>query len=459
MFQTDDIDVTIAGAGLVGPLAALVLSRRGQRVRLLEGRPDPRLAGAATGRSINLTLSSRAWRTLASVGLEDVVHAIAIPLRGRRIHLEDGRERYQPYGNANEAIYSVMRGRLHTALLDAVSKDPKLTIQFGQRCVGIDVGRGIAHVEDQTTGATWTVERGPILMADGASSSIHASRGEEQPEIRRELMGVGYKELRVPTRADGRWPLDPHAVHLWPRGDYFFAAFPNLDRSFTCSLFLPHAGPVSFETLRTAADVRALFADAAPDLAALVPNLTEDYFARSASNLYTVQCSQWAFGDRVLLLGDAAHAVVPFLGQGLNASCEDCAILDRCLDEHGGEWGAAFRAFERGRKDDCDALAELALRHFHEISASVRGADFLVRKRLEQKLHELAPDAFVPFYTGVSFTDLPYRTIAARTADNDALLDALLQIPDIERRWDEPAVRERVEAMLGRTAPRAAIHA
>ena len=432
----------------MGPLAALVLSRRGLRVRLLEGRPDPRLAGAATGRSINLTLSARAWRTLAAVGLEDVVRAIAIPLRGRRIHLEDGRERYQPYGSADEAIYSVMRGRLHTALLDAVSKDPNLTIQFEQRCVGIDVARGVAHVEDQRTGAMWDVEDEPILLADGASSSIHMPRGEQRPAIRRELMPVGYKELRIPSRADGRWPLDPHSLHLWPRGDYFFAAFPNLDRSFTCSLFLPHTGPVSFETLQAPADVRAWFASAAPDLAALVPNLVEDYFARTPSKLFTVQCEQWAFGDRLLLLGDAAHAVVPFLGQGLNASCEDCGILDRCLDDNSNAWGPAFRAFEQRRKDDCDALADLAIRHFQEISANVRGPDFLVRKRLEQRLYELAPQAFVPFYTGVSFTDMSYRKIATRTAANDAVVDALLAIPDIEQRWDEPGVRAHIDSLL-----------
>ncbi|MFT3695655.1 MAG: NAD(P)/FAD-dependent oxidoreductase [Kofleriaceae bacterium] len=430
------VDVTISGAGLVGPLVALVLSKRGKRVRLIEGRPDPRLVGSATGRSINLTLSTRAWRTLAAVGLEEVVRAIAIPLQGRRIHLEQG-ERFQPYGASGEAIYSVMRGRLHTALLDAVSKDPNLTIQFGQRCVEIDTERGIAHIEDQQSGARWKIEDAPILVADGAASTL---------VTRREPMSIGYKEVRIPVQPDGRWPFDPHSLHLWPRGDYFFAAFPNLDRSFTCSLFLPHAGPVSFETLKTPADVRALFSEVAPDLAAVA--MLDDYAARAPSKLYTVQCAQWAFGDRVLLLGDAAHAIVPFLGQGLNASCEDVAILDQCLDECGGEWGPSFAAFERRRKDDICALADLAVRHFHEISASVRGPEWVMRKRLEQKLYELSPTTFVPFYTGVSFTNMPYRSVAARAVANDAVLDALLKIPDVEQRWDEPGVRDRVHSLL-----------
>lgn len=432
------VDVTISGAGLVGPLAALYLSRRGKRVRLIEGRPDPRLVGAATGRSINLTLSTRAWRTLAAVGLEDVVRAIAIPLRGRRIHLEDG-ERYQPYGASGEAIYSVMRGRLHTALLDAVSKDPNLTILFGQRCVEIDPDRGIAHVEDQQSGARWQITDTPILVADGAASTLVTQR---------DPMSIGYKEVRIPVRPDGSWPLDPYSLHLWPRGDYFFAAFPNLDRSFTCSLFLPHAGPVSFETLQTPGDVRALFAQTAPDLADVA--MLDDFAARGPAKLHTVKCTRWAFDDRVLLLGDAAHAIVPFLGQGLNASCEDVAILDRCLDDHAGAWGPAFAAFEQRRKDDICALAELAVRHFQEISESVRGPEWVARKRIEQKLRELAPDTFVPFYTGVSFTDMPYRSVAARAVANDAVLDALLAIPDVEQRWDEPGVRGRIQTLLSK---------
>ncbi|HET9625188.1 MAG TPA: NAD(P)/FAD-dependent oxidoreductase [Kofleriaceae bacterium] len=451
------MQLNVVGAGLVGPLLSLFLARRGYTVRVLEGRADPRLQRENGGRSINLTLATRGWKALSALGLAERVRPLTVPLYGRRIHHEDGTTSFQPYGQRGEEISSIRRADLNAVVLDAAESAAGVNIAFGQRCRRIDLEHNELELEDAA--GVRTIERAqPVLACDGAFSIAHTTvrtpAGQQVFDVSRELASIGYKELRIPF-AVGR--LEHNAIHLWPRGGHVLIGFPNVDGSVSGSLFLPHSGPFpSFETLQTPDDVRRLFERDFADVLPLMPDLYDDFFTNPIGKLYTVRVSPWRVDGRLLLIGDSAHAMVPFLGQGLNCGFEDCVTLAACFDRHPrGDWRAIFGEFEQRRKADCDAVTELALRHYRELSEWVNDPEFLRRKAIEQRLYNDYAGRLIPLYSLISFTDMPYRTVHEHARRMDAVVDDLAGIDQLEARWDTAQVRAIIDGLL-KTLPTAA---
>ncbi len=415
---------TVIGAGLAGSLMAILLGRAGHRVQIYERRPDPRLAGAEGGRSINLAISTRGLHALDQVGLKDAVLASAVPMRGRMIHSATGHLTYQPYGEAGQAINSVSRSGLNQLLLEAAERETGQGIHFGHRLGGLDFDRGSLSFTGPD-GNPREVQADAIVGADGAFSAV---RGQMQVRDRfsyaQSYLEHGYKELYIPPGPDGSFQMEPHALHIWPRGGYMMIALPNQDGSFTCTLFWAFDGPNSFARIQNEGDLLRFFPATYPDAAPLMPTLAQDFFANPTGSLVTIRCSPWHVGGRAVLLGDAAHALVPFYGQGANAAFEDCAVLDRCLRDAGRDRAKAFAAFERARKVHAEAIADLALANFVEMRDHVASPLFLFKKKVEKLLHRLAPNGFLPLYTMVSFTTIPYADAVNRAARQDRWLKA-----------------------------------
>ncbi len=420
-------DVIVIGGGLVGSLLSICLARRGCAVRIYDRKPDPRVGEQRSGRSINLTLCERGLAALARVGAHDAVQAVVIPAYGRQIHAEDGRVVYQPYGNRGEALYSITRNELNRVLLEIAEKEHGVDIRFGIKCAGLDHQAPSVVLEDQDTGARWTAGASWIFGSDGAFSAVRLHlQKTDRFDFSQSYLDQGYKELTLPPAESAAWGLDRHALHIWPRGRYMLIGFANFDGSATLALHLPFEGEVSFASIRSEADLLALFARSFPDTLGRIPNLAGDFFGRPVSSMVTIRCNPWMRG-RVALIGDAAHAVVPSYGQGANCGFEDCAVLDACLDRHDGEWEPAVAAFERERKPNADAIADLSLQHFAEIRDRVGDRRFLLRKAVERRLEHLYPDRCRPLYSLVSFTTLTYVEALRRARFQDALVERILE--------------------------------
>jgi kynurenine 3-monooxygenase len=415
-------DFTVIGAGLAGSLMAIFLGRAGHRVQVFERRLDPRSAGAEGGRSINLAISTRGLHALEQVGLKDQVLANAVPMRGRMIHSPTGELTFQPYGTEGQAINSVSRAGLNLMLLEAAERQAHLSLGFDHRLGSIDFDGGTLEFTSRS-GAITTAPAGAIIGADGAFSAV---RGQLQIRDRfsysQSYLAHGYKELYIPPGPGGSFQMEPTALHIWPRGGYMMIALPNQDGSFTCTLFWAFEGANSFAAVRTDDDLRRFFEGTYPDAVPLMPTLAHDFFSNPTSSLVTVRCAPWHLGDKAVLLGDAAHAVVPFYGQGANAAFEDCVVLDECLRAWSTDRTRAFATFEERRKVHADAIADLALANFVEMRDHVASSRFLFKKKIEKTLHRLMPRTFVPLYTMVSFSRIPYADAVARAARQDRAL-------------------------------------
>jgi len=408
--------VLVAGAGLGGALMAIYLARAGYRVEIFERRGDPRRADAGRGRSINLAISTRGLAALRGVGLEERILEMAVPMRGRLIHSVDQETTFQPYGTeANHAINSVSRLGLNIALIDEAEREAGVTLHFESRCVDADLDAPALEVEDERTGERRRIEGDHVVGADGAFSAVRSRMQRlDRFDYSQSYLQHGYRELTIPAAPDGGFQLLHDALHIWPRGGHMMIALPNADGSFTCTLFWPFSGPHSFESLRTEQDVRTCFETLFPDAVPLMPTVAEDYLESPTGSLVTVRCRPWHYRDRVVLVGDACHAVVPFYGQGANAAFEDCLVLDECLRQRAFDWGAALEDYTRRRKDDVDVLADLAIANFVEMRDHVASRVFLMKKRSEKALHRLFPRAFVPLYSMVTFSRVPYGDAVAR---------------------------------------------
>lgn len=438
----------VVGAGLVGSLWAVFLARRGYQVKVFERRPDMRAKGYAGGRSINLAMSERGWRAVTQAGIRNKIEPVAIPMPGRMMHAVSGELTYQPYGKTGQAIYSVSRGGLNLELLRIAGEMPNVEFFFEHRCVEADLERPNIRFEGPD-GAQIEIEAPLIFATDGAFSALrYTLQKTDRFNYTQKYLEHGYKELNIPPDASGRHRLDPNALHIWPRGNFMLIALPNADGSFTCTLFLPFEGEVSFERLQSDAEIRAFFDRYFPDVPPLSPDLLDDFRRNPTSSLVTVYCSPWQWQGRILLLGDAAHAIVPFYGQGMNAGFEDCTILDAMYDEFGGDWSRIIPEFARRREPAGAAIAELALRNFIEMRDLVADPMFLLRKKIAAHLHEKFP-AFQPVYTLVSFTNTPYHEALAEDDKQNAMFAEILALDDIERRWQGP----EVEAILRKWYP------
>ncbi|MEU4580078.1 NAD(P)/FAD-dependent oxidoreductase [Nonomuraea sp. ATR24] len=399
----------IVGTGLAGPLLAILLARGGHRVDLVERRPDPRSAAHDGGRSINLGMSARAIAALREVGLWQEARRLSVPMRGRMVHA-GGRPAFYPYGgDPSQILHSIRRDTLVRLLVEHAEKQPGVRLRFETRCVSVDRDAAAVTLEDGTT-----LRAGFVVGADGASSLVRTAMQRGLPAgFSREYLEWGYKEVTIRATPGGEPAVPLEALHIWPGERGLGVAHPNLDNSLTCTLFLPREEPPD--------PVSAAF----PHLATLVPDLDEQASAAPMSHLTTVRTAPWRHRDTTVLVGDAAHAVYPFYGQGMNASFEDCLVLDRMLARHPGDREAAFAAYERARKPHTDVLAELSERNFLELRDGMRSPLALARKRLDLLLHKTFPGTWVPLYTLVSHTTVPYGEALRRARRQDRLAAAL----------------------------------
>ena len=425
----DTPEITLVGAGLAGSLLAIFLARRGHRVKLLERRFDPRKGGASAGRSINLALANRGMAALEEVGVMESVRSELIPMAGRMLHDEEGRLKLIPYGNKpHEVIHSVSRAGLNALLLDAAEATGRVSIRFGATVSGVDFAnrqvRFTAGHSPQPQAAPYDV----LIGTDGSASAVRAAILERTGgRLDEEPLGHGYKELSIPpaSRSGGGFRMEKGALHIWPRGEYMLIALPNVDGSFTVTLFLPNQGEESFEALTTPEAVRALFERRFADAIPLMPGLGEDFFANPTGHLETIRCAPWSFEDHALVLGDAAHAIVPFHGQGMNAAFEDCSAFDQSLRDPVRPWNEVFAEFEERRRPDTDAIADMALENYVEMRSTVREPKFQLKKDLSFRLEERHPGRFIPRYSMVMFHTIPYAEARRRGAIQEEILDEL----------------------------------
>jgi kynurenine 3-monooxygenase len=403
--------VNIVGAGLAGSLLAILLGKRGFKVTVYERRPDPRLATVDGGRSINLALAARGIRGLTLAGVLDRVMPLATVMRGRMVHEYDGQAALQMYGvRPDEVIYSVARADLNRVLIEAAAALPDVTFNFGQLCLGLAHEKTVLEMRDEATGRIYHTAAQPGIAADGAGSEVRDSlMAREVATVREESLDHDYKELTIPAR-DGKHVMEPNALHIWPRGGFMLIALPNLDGSFTATLFLARHGVNSFEELTSPAAVDAFFSREFPSAKALMPDLIREFFEHPQGSLGTVYTLGWHLGGDVLLLGDAAHAIVPFHGQGMNCAFEDCAELIRLMDRH-QTWPGLFEAFESERRPNTDAIAHLALENYVEMRAAVLDHEYRRRKTEAEELEKRDPN-FIPRYSKVMFhPEIPFREI------------------------------------------------
>lgn len=401
--------ITLIGAGLVGSLLSIYLARRGYRVEILERRSDMRREEISAGRSINLALSTRGIRALEKVGLAEVVLCRAIAMRGRGVHLTDGGYGVQPYGqNDSECIYSISRSDLNQALMSAAEMTGRVRIQFNQRVTSVDLES--REIEVEGPGPSKERRHAAVLIGtDGSASALRSAMERRLGfESTTTTLEHGYKELTLPAAADGGFQLDKHALHIWPRATYMLIALPNFDGSFTCTLFLPFEGQESFAELRTPDQVKAFFKAHFPDVLPRFPKLTEEFFSHPTGKMITVKCAPWNVGGHALVLGDSAHAIVPFFGQGMNSGFEDCLVLDRAIETAGGDLQRAFVEFARARKPDTDAIADLALDNFVEMRDKVADAVFQFERKIERVLQREFPGEYLTRYQLVTFSHVPY---------------------------------------------------
>ena len=420
--------VTLIGAGLTGPLLALELVKRGFQVEVYERRRDMRSTRMSAGRSINLALSARGIHALTEAGLWSEMQKIVIPMKGRMMHSTTSEMTFQPYGRyESDAINSISRAELNIALVNAAEQGG-VTIQFQKRCLGVDLKNGLLQLRDEQTGEERSVGINLVIGCDGSSSATRDRMLKRSRfNFSQQYLDYGYKELTIPAAAGRKHALETNALHIWPRGNYMLIALPNVDGTFASILFLPFEGKDSFEQLSTRAAVGEFFRSSFPDAVPLMPDLADNFFANPVGSMVTIKYSPWHIDGRVLLVGDAAHAIVPFFGQGINCGFEDCTVLLQLLDEHGPDWGRVFRDFERARKENTDAIADLAIENFVEMRDRVSDSRFLFRKRVELALEEKYPDRFVPKYSMVTFLRVPYVTALRRGQVQDRILTELCE--------------------------------
>lgn len=435
--------VAVVGAGLVGTLWALVLGKKGYQVEVFERRPDMRSKGYAGGRSINLALSHRGWKALEMAEVSSLIHERAIPMYGRMIHNIDGTTTYQPYGRKDQAIYSVSRGGLNLALLEAAAEIKNITFNFQSACTGIDLQTCALQVAD-ANGQIEDKEFDLIFGTDGAFSPVRNSL-QHSPRFNytQHYLEHGYKELTIPAGENGSFLLEKNALHIWPRRHFMLIALPNADGSFTCTLFLPFEGNESFEKLTDASHVEQFFKTYFSDAVPLMPGYVNDFFENPTSTLVTLSCAPWQYKQKVMLLGDAAHAIVPFFGQGMNAGFEDCTILHEFLEQQNGDWASTFEKFNSERIKDGNAIAELAMRNFIEMRDLVADPEFLLKKKIAAHFHEQYPDAFLPVYSMVSFSHIPYHIALQEYDAQDQMLSKMAAIPDILDKLNDDSIRKQ----------------
>lgn len=442
-------NIAIIGAGLVGSLLSIYLRKRGYQVSMYERRPDMRKVNIPAGRSINLALSDRGWKALRGVSIEEDIRKIGIPMTHRTMHGIDGKITTQPYGKDDQGIYAVSRGILNCTLLD-LAEQSGVNIFFDERCTDVSLQTNEMHFENQQSHEKSTATADLIFGADGAfaATRLQLQLGTSQFNYSQSYLEHGYKELMFTAHADGTHRIEKNALHIWPRGGYMLIALPNLDGTFTVTLFFPIKGNPSFESLHNKAEVKKFFNNVFPDAVPLLHELEEDFFNNPTGSLVTVKCMPWHHANQLVLIGDAAHAIVPFYGQGMNCGFEDCTILNDLLNEHHDDWEKVIPEYERMRKPAADAIAELAVDNFIEMRDLVGHPDFLLRKKIEGWFYDKHPDKWMPLYSMVTFSHIPYNEAQARGNRQNVIMDKIMAMPDIEKRWNSSQVENAILNLL-----------
>lgn len=452
--MTEGKPYVVMGAGLVGSLLSIYLAKRGYKVEVYERRPDMRKASISAGKSINLALSDRGWKALEAVGIAEEIRKIAIPMNGRMVHTIDGKVNFFPYGKEGQAIYSVSRGGLNCLLMDLAEKHGS-RIHFSQKCKTISLKDATAIVEDEAHKEK-TISAQRIFSTDGAFSAgrLQLQLSTDRFEYSQHYLNYGYKELVIPPTKDGGFAMEKNCLHIWARGTYMMIALPNIDGSFTCTLFFPFEGEISFAALKDRDAVSRFFKEVFPDAVPLMPTLLDDFFGNPTSSLVTVKCYPWSYSDKLLLLGDAAHAIVPFFGQGMNCGFEDCTVFNQLMDKHLGKgteeqaWANIFEEAQRLRKPNSDAIADLAVANFIEMRDLVTHPDFILQKKIEAHFSQLHPDMWTPLYSMVTFTDLPYSHALQQGKKQDAIMKKVLETPGIADKWNSPEVEQMMMKLV-----------
>jgi kynurenine 3-monooxygenase len=423
--------IAIAGAGLVGSLLSIYLAKRGYSVTVFERRGDMRQSGYEGGRSINLALSNRGIRALDEVDVADEIKKVTIPMHGRIMHNRQGELTFQQYGSEGQFINSVSRSALNIVLMNK-AEALGVDFQFDQRITHIDLDKTTIECQQSTAQRKFDY----IIGADGAFSVVRgAFQITDRFNYSQDYIDHGYKELHIPAGKAGIFQLEKNALHIWPRESFMMIALPNPDGSFTCTLFFPFEGTPSFSQLKTDAEVSMFFESTFPDAVRLMPTLLEDYNTNPTSSLVTVRCYPWV-KNNTLLIGDAAHALVPFYGQGMNAGFEDCRVLNQLLDIHSDDWTKVLPEFQQSRKINADAIAQLALDNFVEMRDLVADADFLLRKKIEARLHQLYPTRWIPLYSMVTFYDsMPYALALETGKKQKRIMDDVMKTSNISEKW------------------------
>jgi kynurenine 3-monooxygenase len=435
--------IAIVGAGLVGSLLSIYLRKRGYTISLFERRPDMRKQNLGGGRSINLALSNRGLKALNEVGLDEAIRKNAVPMNGRMVHPVQGELSFHPYGKTGQFINSISRSGLNKVLMDEAEK-LGVDISFDNRIETIDISRTrVVHsqqstVDGKSDSSLSTLACGLIIGADGAYSSVRSAfQISDRFDYSQSYIEHGYKELTIPAGADGSFRMEKNALHIWPRESFMLIALPNNDGSFTCTLFFPFDGVLSFDSIKSKEEVTAFFKKYFPDVIPLMPTYTDDFLNNPTSSLVTVQCWPW-YKNNSLLIGDAAHGIVPFFGQGMNAGFEDCRILNGMLDSFGDDWSKVLPEFQQLRKPDTDAIAQLALDNFIEMRDLVDDPEFILRKKIEARLHQLFPDKWIPLYSMVTFNEnLRYSEALETGRKQKKIMDEVLRQPEVEKNWEQ----------------------
>lgn len=434
--------IAIMGAGLVGSLLSIYLKRKGYEVKMYERRDDMRKTGVIAGRSINLAISDRGWKALAGVGLEEEIRKLAIPMHGRMVHAVDGTLSFQPYGKEGQFINSVSRGQLNVELMNAAEKEG-VEIHFNQRLVETDLAGTFATMENadiqnnnsDTSKKIYTIQPDLIIGADGAFSLLrYTMMKTDKFNYSQQYEEHSYKELHIPAGQNQSFQLEKNALHIWPRKSFMLIALPNLDGSFTCTLFHYSKGENSIDAIKNENDLTEFFNTYFPDAKKLMPHLMQDFFQNPTGSLVTVKCFPWVNGNS-FLIGDAAHAIIPFYGQGMNCGFEDCTVLNEMIDEHAHNWDKILSAYQASRKINTDAIADLAKLNFIEMRDLVADADFQFKKKIASAVSEKHPQEFTPVYSMVSFSHQPYREALSEYKRQDDVLNEILLMPEVETKW------------------------
>lgn len=437
--------IAVIGAGLVGSLLSVYLIRRGYNVTVYERRPDIRKESSEEGRSINLALSNRGWRALKEIGLDKEVQKMVIPMKGRIMHNEKGELTFQPYGKEGEHINSISRRDLNILLMNAAEKEGVM-FQFNRKCTYVNYKTTTLTFEVHNHTDTLTSDM--VIGADGAFSAVrNAIQRTNRFNYSQYFIEHAYKELSIPAGDSKEHTIEKNALHIWPRGKFMLIALPNIDGSFTVTLFLPWEGDVSFNSLKTDQEIKDFFKNEFPDALEHMPFLIKDWHENPVSSLVTVKCYPWV-KNNILLIGDASHAVLPFYGQGMNSGFEDCRILNDLMDKYNDNWEKILPDFQSLRKPDADAISELAMQNFIEMRDLVADENFLLRKKIEAKLHELFPDKWIPQYSMVTFHDNMRYSEAKLIGDRqNAIMDEVMRKPEIEHKWHELNFKHLVERL------------